>query len=183
MHSFLSLQSVRDGHLLFCTSLAIGVGCIVISLVANASSLMILTQRHGLKVSTLLNSGSIRSACTICPNYWNYSTVKSLSVHKCLFPPLCLSPFLPHSHPPSLHPFLPPSLPQFQVITRTLANYWMDWADLPPEALTTIAKGAYYSTKITDNLKLISFNSDYGWVSKSNKAVSSYTSVFVIIKW
>jgi len=58
----------------------------------------------------------------------------------------------------------------------------MDWADLPPEALTTIAKGAYYSTKITDKLKLISFNSDYGSVSKNNKAVSSYTSVCVIVK-
>ena len=79
-----------------------------------------------------------------------------------------LSPTLPTSlsptHPPSLPPSPGPS--QFQVITRTLANYWVDWADLPPEALTTITKGAYYSTKITDKLKLISFNSDYGSVSK-----------------
>ena len=124
------------------------------------------------------------------------------------FLPSSLTPTLPHSHPPSLppsltpfhppslYPFLPPTLPtslsptlppfprspgpsHFQVITRTLANYWMDWADLPPEALTTIAKGAYYSTKITDKLKLISFNSDYGSVSKSNKAVSSYTSAAI----
>jgi len=49
----------------FCSSLAVGVGCIVISLV-------ILTQRHGLKVSTSLNSGSIRSACTISPYSWQY---------------------------------------------------------------------------------------------------------------
>lgn len=82
--------------------------------------------------------------------------------------PFSHPPYLPFPHPPSLPPSPGPS--QFQVITRTLANYWMDWADLPPEALTTITKGAYYSTKITDKLKLISFNSDYGSVSKKQQS-------------
>ena len=156
----------------FSSSLAVGVGCIAISVVTNASSLMILTQRHGLKASTSLNCGSIRFACIICPYSWDYYTDKSL----CMF--ITILPFLFPSllfFPPSLPPS-PPGPSQFQVITRTLANYWMDWADLPPEAFTTITKGAYYSTKIVDKLKLISFNSDYGSVSRRNKAVGSCTS-------
>ena len=51
-----------------------------------------------------------------------------------------------------------------QALTHNLADYWQSWVDFPQEALDTIAQGGYYNVRITDNLRVISFNSDYGSV-------------------
>ena len=51
-----------------------------------------------------------------------------------------------------------------QALTHNLADYWQSWVDFPQEALDTIAQGGYYNVPIMDNLRVISFNSDYGSV-------------------
>ena len=49
-----------------------------------------------------------------------------------------------------------------QYLTKQLALNWQKWADFPQEALDTIARGGYYSVKVREGLRLLSFNSDYG---------------------
>ena len=45
-----------------------------------------------------------------------------------------------------------------------MAGYWEKLVPLPQTALDTIADGAYYTTLVQDKLRVLSFNSDYGWV-------------------
>ncbi|XP_064390899.1 sphingomyelin phosphodiesterase A-like [Halichondria panicea] len=52
---------------------------------------------------------------------------------------------------------------EFQALNRDLAYKWQKWADFPQDALDTIVEGGYYNIRIMDNLRLISFNSDYGY--------------------
>ncbi len=54
-----------------------------------------------------------------------------------------------------------------QALNRDLADKWQKWVDFPQEALDTIAEGSYYNIQITDKLRLISFNSDYGYVKET----------------
>ena len=49
-----------------------------------------------------------------------------------------------------------------QHLTKKLSDYWQKWVNFPLEATATIADGGYYSVKIMSNLRLISFNSNYG---------------------
>lgn len=49
-----------------------------------------------------------------------------------------------------------------QELTRRMAQYWQSLVPLPQSALDTISDGAYYTLLIEDNLRLVSFNSDYG---------------------
>ena len=51
-----------------------------------------------------------------------------------------------------------------QYLTEKLSEYWKKWVNFSEEAVDTIASGGYYSVKILNNLRLISFNSNYGWV-------------------
>lgn len=55
-------------------------------------------------------------------------------------------------------------LPFLQYLTEKLSEYWKKWVNFSQEAMGTIASGGYYSVKILSNLRLISFNSNYGWV-------------------
>lgn len=56
------------------------------------------------------------------------------------------------------------SLPEYQYLTKELADYWQTWVpNFPSSSLETIAEGGYYSMKIMDGLRLLSFNSDYGY--------------------
>ncbi len=41
---------------------------------------------------------------------------------------------------------------------------WEKWVDLSFEARASIAHGGYYSLKVMDGLRIVSFNSDYGSV-------------------
>ena len=43
-----------------------------------------------------------------------------------------------------------------------MAEYWQKGATLPQSAVETIAEGGYYTLLISDGLRLVSFNSDYG---------------------
>ncbi len=54
-----------------------------------------------------------------------------------------------------------------QALNRDLAYKWQKWADFPQDALDTIVEGGYYNIRIMDNLRLISFNSDYGYIHDS----------------
>jgi hypothetical protein len=47
-------------------------------------------------------------------------------------------------------------------LTEKLSEYWKKWVNLSEEAVDTIASGGYYSVKVLNNLRLISFNSNYG---------------------
>jgi sphingomyelin phosphodiesterase len=55
------------------------------------------------------------------------------------------------------------SLPDYQNLNRKLAQYWQSLVPLPQSALDTISDGAYYTILIQDRLRLISFNSNYGY--------------------
>ncbi len=56
------------------------------------------------------------------------------------------------------------SLPEYQYLTKELAEYWQSWVpNFPSAALATIAEGGYYSMEIMEGLRLLSFNSDYGY--------------------
>ena len=46
-----------------------------------------------------------------------------------------------------------------------MAEYWQTLVPLPQSALETIRDGAYYTLLLQDKLRLLSFNSDYGWVT------------------
>ena len=43
-----------------------------------------------------------------------------------------------------------------------MAQYWQSLVPLPQSALDTIADGGYYTLLISERLRLLSFNSDYG---------------------
>ena len=45
-----------------------------------------------------------------------------------------------------------------------MAEYWQTLAPLPQTALDTIRDGAYYTLLIQDKLRVLSFNSDYGYI-------------------
>jgi sphingomyelin phosphodiesterase len=55
------------------------------------------------------------------------------------------------------------TLPQYKELNEKMAGYWQRLAPLPPAALETIANGAYYTTLVQEGLRIISFNSDYGY--------------------
>jgi sphingomyelin phosphodiesterase len=55
------------------------------------------------------------------------------------------------------------TLPQYQELTKRMAEYWQRGATLPQSAVETIAEGGYYTLLISDGLRLVSFNSDYGY--------------------
>ena len=46
-----------------------------------------------------------------------------------------------------------------------MAAYWQELVPLPQSAVETITDGAYYTTLIQDKLRVLSFNSDYGYNS------------------
>ena len=74
------------------------------------------------------------------------------------FPPL---PLLPIPSPPLLPP--PPSL--HQEVTQQLAQYWQKWVNFTDVAMETVKRSACYSVVIPNtNLKLVSFNANYGYV-------------------
>ena len=50
----------------------------------------------------------------------------------------------------------------YQELTKRMAEYWQKGATLPQSAVETIAEGGYYTLLISDGLRLVSFNSDYG---------------------
>ena len=51
---------------------------------------------------------------------------------------------------------------KMQYLTEKLSEYWKKWVNFSEEAVDTIASGGYYSVKVLNNLRLISFNSNYG---------------------
>ena len=49
-------------------------------------------------------------------------------------------------------------------LTESLARIWRSWAPFPDAALKTIGLGGYYTLMLKPKLRLISYNSDYGYV-------------------
>ena len=58
-----------------------------------------------------------------------------------------------------------------QELTKKLAQYWQSLVPLPQSALDTIAEGGYYTVLIQDRLRLLAFNSDYGYTAAASIAV------------
>ena len=48
--------------------------------------------------------------------------------------------------------------------TKTLAGMWRSWAPFPDTALKTIGLGGYYTLVLKPKLRLIAYNSDYGYL-------------------
>lgn len=55
-------------------------------------------------------------------------------------------------------------LPEYQSLTRNLSITWKKWVELSPEAEASIAHGGYYSAEVMKGLRIISFNSNYGYL-------------------